>query len=158
MRITAEIVTPNKPIWALEVLAYLPFDRDAEYPMDKIDQVKGIIVSYLKNTEYKKRNSIMKLGNTHIIREEKNVITVSTIHHDTIVLTIIFSADEPVSGTCAVCGCTETDACYNPYFGNCWWIGRRRILCSHCACTDIVNSVDTRHAERKINWRTKGCK
>lgn len=155
MIITTEITTNNKPLWALEALAYFPVDRDTEYPIDKKDQIKGLIVSYLKNTEYKKRNSIMKLGTTHIIREEENVITVST-QHDTIVLTVIFSGDEPVSGTCAVCGCTETDACYNPYFGNCWWIGRRHILCSHCACTEIVNSKDTRHADRKINWRTKG--
>ncbi len=144
MRITTEIIPATKPIWALEALAYFPVDRDTEYPMDKKDQIKGLIVSYLRNTEYKKRNSIMKLGTTHIIREEEKVITVST-QHNTIVLTVIFSGDEPVPGTCAVCGCTETDPCYNPYFGNCWWIGRRKILCSHCACTDIVNCSATEH-------------
>lgn len=160
MRITTEIVADNKPIWALSLLAHFPFERNGsyEYPDEKLSEIKGAVLTYIKNFEFVKRNARRKVGALYIVREEERVITVSTLQADKIMLTVIFSDDEPQKGTCAVCGCTETNACYNPYYGNCWWIGRRHILCSHCAITEIVNCTATEHAERKINWRTKGCK
>ena len=33
---------------------------------------------------------------------------------------------------CKHCGCTETNACYHPDFGTCWWINDKQDECSHC--------------------------
>lgn len=33
MWITAEILSKRNPLWALEFLAYFPFDTDLEYPV-----------------------------------------------------------------------------------------------------------------------------
>ena len=32
--------------------------------------------------------------------------------------------------SCKICGCTETDPCYHPELGLCWWVAND--LCSHC--------------------------
>lgn len=32
--------------------------------------------------------------------------------------------------TCKICGCTDTDPCYHPKLGLCWWVADD--LCSHC--------------------------
>lgn len=144
MRITAEITSQNKPLWALQALAHFPFDRDIDYPDDRLSEIQSAIVSYLKGVTYKRRNTITKLVGTHFINDMKRVITV-TNWHNTVCLIVVLSKQVPIPGTCAVCGCTEDHACYNPYYGSCWWIGRSRILCSHCAIIDIADSSDTVH-------------
>lgn len=60
---------------------------------------------------------------------------------------------EPVSGVCRVCGCTESNPCYHPLYGICWWVDAEHTLCSHCADTVIIhgrkvsisNDPNTRH-------------
>lgn len=46
------------------------------------------------------------------------------------------AVDQPIPGVCRVCGCTETNPCYTPDHGHCWWV--EPSLCSHCAelCDD----------------------
>lgn len=36
----------------------------------------------------------------------------------------------PEGRTCRECGCSDTDACYHPDHGNCYWV--EQDLCSHC--------------------------
>lgn len=48
-------------------------------------------------------------------------------------------------GTCVVCGCTETDPCFTPGIGFCWWADERETVCSHCYHKDIFNNPDTVH-------------
>ena len=48
-------------------------------------------------------------------------------------------------GVCKKCGCTDTDPCYNPEHGNCWWVDDTHELCSHCADPKIANDPNTRH-------------
>ena len=147
MVITSEIAVAGKPLWALKALMNLPFERNVEYPNDRLSEIRGTIVSYLKNVTYKQRNSTFRLGTTHFIHEMERVITVETPTNGTICLVIMLSDKQPEPGTCAICGCTEYNACYNPYYGSCWWINRSRTLCSHCAIMDIANSSDTVHPE-----------
>ena len=37
-----------------------------------------------------------------------------------------------MKGICKQCGCTETNACYHPDFGACFWLNEEKDLCSHC--------------------------
>jgi len=48
-------------------------------------------------------------------------------------------------GVCKKCGCTDTDPCYNPSYGNCWWVDETHELCSHCADQDIADDPETCH-------------
>ena len=48
-------------------------------------------------------------------------------------------------GVCKKCGCTDTDPCYNPEHGTCWWVDDTHELCSHCADPKIANDPNTRH-------------
>lgn len=48
-------------------------------------------------------------------------------------------------GICRVCGCTESNACFNPEQGNCWWVDEDRTLCSHCAYPEIADDPATVH-------------
>lgn len=36
--------------------------------------------------------------------------------------------------SCAICGCTEANACIDDLTGSCWWVADR--LCSHCCQPD----------------------
>lgn len=145
MVITSEITVAGKPLWALRALANFPFERNVVYPDDRLSEIRGTIVSYLKSVTYKRRNSTFRLGATHFIDETERVITVKTPTYGTICLVIMLSDNQPIPGTCAICGCTEDNACYNPYYGRCWWVGLSRTLCSHCAIIDIADSCDTVH-------------
>ena len=49
------------------------------------------------------------------------------------------------SGVCRYCGCTDNDPCYNPNYGNCWWVDKEHTICSHCADELIVNDEGTIH-------------
>lgn len=66
---------------------------------------------------------------------------------------LVFAAREP--GVCRVCGCTETDACHNPRYGNCWWADYDMTLCSHCAEMEIFMDKRTVHRVRsaKTDYR-----
>lgn len=48
-------------------------------------------------------------------------------------------------GVCRVCGCTESDPCFHPDYGMCWWVDETHELCSHCADPDIADSPDVIH-------------
>lgn len=48
-------------------------------------------------------------------------------------------------GVCKKCGCTDTDPCFNPEHGNCWWVDESHELCSHCADPKIANDPNTHH-------------
>ena len=48
-------------------------------------------------------------------------------------------------GVCKKCGCTDTDPCYHPNWGNCWWVDDTHELCSHCADPEIANDPNTEH-------------
>ena len=48
-------------------------------------------------------------------------------------------------GICKVCGCTDTNPCYNPKFGFCWWHDKKHTVCSHCADAEIRESPSTVH-------------
>lgn len=48
-------------------------------------------------------------------------------------------------GVCEICGCTDTDPCFNPYWGNCWWVDEEHTLCSHCDIYAIRQDPATRH-------------
>ena len=49
------------------------------------------------------------------------------------------------SGVCRYCGCTDNDPCYNPNYGNCWWVDKEHTICSHCTDELIVNDEGTIH-------------
>lgn len=48
-------------------------------------------------------------------------------------------------GVCEICGCTDTDPCFNPYWGTCWWVDEEHTLCSHCDIYAIQQDPETRH-------------
>lgn len=48
--------------------------------------------------------------------------------------------------SCAVCGCTELNACVDELRGPCHWVADR--LCSHCAQPDGRRAIATIAAER----------
>lgn len=46
-------------------------------------------------------------------------------------------------GTCAVCGCTEEQPCYDADYGYYCWTDENENLCSHCASPEYTNSLWT---------------
>lgn len=48
-------------------------------------------------------------------------------------------------GVCEICGCTDTDPCFNPYWGHCWWVDEEHSLCSHCDIYAIQQDPATRY-------------
>ena len=136
MRIITEIVPNRHPLWALRALAYLPYDRDIDYPEERLQEMRSVLYNYLRDFEYTERNTKRILQNTHFITEQEHVITVHSKQGDEPILYIVLSNGE--SDICAECGCTEDNACYDPYLGACWWIGKKKILCSHCAILDYL--------------------
>ena len=143
MKITAEIMTQKKPLWALEFLAHFPLDRNIDYDRNRLEEMRGVVYSYLYNFTYRQRKSTMKLCNTHDIHIMPLVMTISPMFSDTITIAIMFSDEKPAEGKCCICGCTDEYACYNPDYGDCWWVGKKHILCSHCAIEEIVNHPHT---------------
>lgn len=145
MKIITEIVAQSHPLWALQALVHFPFDTADDYDKQNLEQIKGTILTYLHNFEYKQRNTTFKLENTHLIIEQEKVITVTSADEENIILYIAF-ADKPEYGKCIVCGYTQFNACYHPDYGSCWWIGEKCLLCSHCANPDIYSDPNTEHA------------
>ena len=47
MKITAEIMTQKKPLWALEFLTHFPLERNIDYDRNRLDEMRGVVYSYL---------------------------------------------------------------------------------------------------------------
>ena len=148
MRIT--ILRKATTLWGAEAAAFFPFDRSQDYPAEMLYEMRGTIVSYLKNFVYRQRNTRQILGKRYSIKEQERVITVGTDRKYSVLFAVVFSDDVPKDGTCAICGCSNYNACYHPEHGSCWWVldEDHRILCSHCAIPEIANAPQTRHKIR----------
>lgn len=48
-------------------------------------------------------------------------------------------------GVCRSCGCTDSEACYHPDVGTCWWVNADHTLCSHCQDKKIFRDSRTIH-------------
>ena len=59
--------------------------------------------------------------------------------------------DSCTPGVCRICGCTDDNACYNPSYGNCWWVDDAHTLCSHCVMPDVVRDPKTKHPNTHSN-------
>ena len=69
----------KKPLWALILLATLPFDRNKDYPEKERYAIMGNLLDYLDTFTYKKRNAVQQLGVTHNLRCRDLSITVETV-------------------------------------------------------------------------------
>lgn len=54
-------------------------------------------------------------------------------------------AKEQIYGVCSVCGCTDTNPCWHPEAGNCWWTDDSHTICSHCADPVLRDDPRTIH-------------
>ncbi len=50
--------------------------------------------------------------------------------------------------SCKICGCTDTDACFHPEFGTCWWMDEEHTICSHCFFKKIYLDPKTKHGPK----------
>lgn len=131
MIVTANIIPSKHPMWALRMLANLPVERDKELPDSKLDEVKSKLLTYLQDFDYydKLRRYFWV---DHELTVMDRVFTIQTMS-GTPLLYIMISDEKPQAGVCAVCGCDQDHACVHVDVGPCWWIDRKKILCSHCA-------------------------
>ena len=143
MWITVEILSKSKPLWISRVIAHFPFDTNMEYPEERLYEMRGTILTYLREFRFKQRNTERVLRNMSYIIEQDRLITIGTQTSHTLMLAVIFSKEEPKEGVCAVCGCSDYNACYHPDHGSCWWVDKRHLLCSHCAYSGISNDPRT---------------
>lgn len=131
MIVTANIIPSKHPVWALRMLANLPVERDKFIPDEKLEEVKTAIHRYLQNFDYYQQLR-RYFWNEHEMSCTDRVFLIESMEGSPL-LYIMLSKNRPNPGTCAVCGCTEYNACNHPDIGPCWWIDKNRILCSHCA-------------------------
>lgn len=82
----------KQPDWSLMLMATFPYDRKKRYPSIERPEIMGILLNYLEEFTYRKRNAMQRLADTHIIRCEKNSITIATVNGNS-VLTIHLIAD-----------------------------------------------------------------
>lgn len=82
----------KQPDWALMLMATFPYDRKKRYPSIERPEIMGVVLNYLEEFTYRKRNTMQRLGDTHIIRCKKNSITIATVNYNP-VLTIHLIAD-----------------------------------------------------------------
>lgn len=54
-------------------------------------------------------------------------------------------------GVCEICGCTDTAPCFNPMWGNCWWVDEEHSLCSHCDIYAVQHDPHTRHCINNVH-------
>lgn len=140
MIVTANIIPSKHPVWALRMLADLPVERNKFIPDEKLDQVKTTIRRYLEDFDYYQQLR-RYFWNEHEMSCMERVFTIQTMT-GTPILYIMISDDMPKPGTCAICDCDEEHACVHVATGSpCWWIDRKKILCSHCAI-DFYLSVN----------------
>ena len=132
MIVTANIIPSKHPVWALRMLANLPVERDKFIPDSKLEDVKQVIHRYLQEFDYYEQLR-RHFWVEHEMSCMERVFTIQTMT-GTPILYIMISDDMPKPGTCAICDCDEEHACVHVATGSpCWWIDKRRILCSHCA-------------------------
>lgn len=65
-------------------------------------------------------------------------------------------------GTCATCGCTDTNACVTPGIGACHWANEEETLCSACQAAEVEYDRWGRmkyhpdyHARHLVEYTTK---
>ena len=70
----------------------------------------------------------------------------------------IFSAENIIqfkedikSGICRICGCTESNPCYHPEHGTCWWSDNEHTICSHCEDPALKDDPHTTHCINSQN-------
>lgn len=131
MIVTANIIPSKHPVWALRMLANLPVERDKFIPDEKMEEVKAAIRRYLQDFDYYQQLR-RYFWNEHESCAMERVFLITSQDCNPI-LYVMLSKDKPQPGTCAICGCTEDNACVHAEVGPCWWIDRKKILCSHCA-------------------------
>ena len=131
MIVTANIIPSKHPVWALRMLANLPVERDKFIPDEKLEEVKTAIRRYLQDFDYYQQLR-RYFWNEHEMSAMERVFLITSQDCNPI-LYVMLSKDKPQPGTCAICGCTEDNACVHAEVGPCWWIDRKKILCSHCA-------------------------
>lgn len=148
MKIIIENLSPFMPLWKSRAIAHFPFDTNLEYQEERLYEMRGTILTYLREFRFKQRNTERRLGNMSRIIEQERLITVVSQMQGTLQLAVIFSKEDPKEGVCAVCGCSDHNACYHPDHGSCWWVDKRHLLCSHCACSDISKDPRTEHKVR----------
>ena len=131
MIITANIIPSKHPVWALRFLMELPFDRDVVLPDERLEEIHDKLRSYCNGFEtYAQTHRYF--WNEHELSVMERVFLITSQDCNPI-LYVMLSKDKPQPGTCAICGCTEYNACVHAEVGPCWWIDRKKILCSHCA-------------------------
>lgn len=64
------------------------------------------------------------------------------------------AVEEPEPGVCRICGCTESNPCYHPIYGYCWWVDENHTLCSHCAEKTLYHG---RRVQISSDPNTKHC-
>ena len=131
MIVTANIIPNKHPVWALRFLSQLPLDRDVVYPDEEFEKIKSALYSYFHTFDYYEQTH-RYFWMEHELNHMERVFTIQTMD-GTPLLYVMLSKDRPQKGVCAVCGCTEDNACVHVDVGPCWWIDRKKILCSHCA-------------------------
>lgn len=131
MIVTANIIPSKHPVWALRMLANLPVERDKFIPDEKLEEVKTAIHRYLQDFDYYQQLR-RYFWNEHEMSAMERVFLITSQDCNPI-LYVMLSKDKPQPGTCAICGCTDNNACVHAEVGPCWWIDRKKILCSHCA-------------------------
>lgn len=132
MIVTANIIPSKHPVWALRMLANLPVERGKFIPDEKLEEVKSAIHRYLQDFDYYQQLR-RYFWNEHEMSCMERVFTIHTMT-GTPILYIMISDDMPKPGRCAICDCDEEHACVHVATGSpCWWIDRKKILCSHCA-------------------------
>ena len=70
----------KQPLWLLSLLATFPYDRKKSYPNVEKYQILDVVLTYLENFQYKRRNTMQCLGVTHNIHCTDTCIIVSTFN------------------------------------------------------------------------------
>lgn len=79
-RFITEIHCKRRPKWLLSVLALFPYDRNKSFPDVERYAVLAVVLSYLVDFTYRRRNAIEVLGNSHHIETRENSITIKSIN------------------------------------------------------------------------------
>lgn len=81
------------PLWLLSLLVHFPFDKNKSYPDIERYTMMAVVLRYLTEFTYKRRNSVECLGVTHSFDVMENSITIKTIN-DVPYLTIHLVTEE----------------------------------------------------------------
>ena len=88
---------------------------------------------------------------THVTPELMYLIFDGYFHKEKDLLDAL---SKPLQGVCRVCGCTDTNPCYHPEHGYCYWV--EPDLCSHCASIEhlglgIYDDPKTEHCVNDLS-------